>query len=69
MTRTLKQIIEEWEQKNMVVLGTVANVKSGRTTSPLMARQIAKAFGAQDEEADAIAAQYASQRAESKDSA
>lgn len=59
MSRTLKQVIEDWEQKNMITVGTASGAKSGRLVKPLMARQIAKAFGADEREADEIAAQYA----------
>jgi hypothetical protein len=69
MARTLKQIIEDWESKRMVNVGTAAQAKAGRPVSPLMARQLAKAFGADDQEAEEVAAYFASMKPDATDAA
>ncbi len=67
--RTLVQVLEDFEKKNYVKLGTATAAKRGERVRPGTARQLAKAFGATDEEADAIEAQTASQAEGDKASA
>ncbi|HTL13087.1 MAG TPA: hypothetical protein VL588_11390 [Bdellovibrionota bacterium] len=65
MTRTLAEVITDWELKNSVNVRTIAKAKEGGSIRPGTAYDIAKALGCTEEEAK----QYASEASESKETA
>jgi hypothetical protein len=69
MARTLKQVIEDWERKNLVNVGTIAHAKTGRPVKPAMALQIARALGCTDDEVEALADALTASQAKQKRSA
>lgn len=68
MTQRLGELIKEWETKNGFTVNTLDRVKRGETVRATTAFQIARAFGCTEDEAKALADEYAASR-EDKESA
>lgn len=57
-------MIEDWETKNLVMVGTVSQAKGGKVTKPGTVLLIAKAMGASEKEAQKIAEDFSEAREE-----
>jgi hypothetical protein len=69
MTKSLRDLIKNWEVRHGVTMDTMKRAKLGVSVKPVTAYQIAKALGCDDGEAKAHADQAALASEEASDEA